>query len=132
MTAQRIIEGNKLIAEFMGGNIRGNSTNEYVWSASMPEFYCNQMNANHHVSELKFHSSWDWLMPVVAKIEDLFFVTSIQYSQKYYWADIAKHPQLFHPNENSTYETVSVKSASSKITAVWLAVVEFIQKTKQP
>ena len=52
-------ENNKLIAEFMGVNIitiddiRKNK-NPYIASAD-----------GHLEDDLKYHSSWDWLMPVV-------------------------------------------------------------------
>lgn len=59
------IESNKLIAEFMGVNIitiddiRKNK-NPYISSAD-----------GHLEDDLKYHSSWDWLMPVIEKIETL-------------------------------------------------------------
>src|SRR5689334_9765065 len=58
-------EGNKLIAEFMGASI--DRYPEHLpdgtyfvgpWESNMPLFL--------------YHSSWDWLMPVVDKIEGLF------------------------------------------------------------
>jgi 3-methyladenine DNA glycosylase Mpg len=52
MTPQEIIEGNKLIAEFMNINI--NSWNR--------KWFINTYTS------LKYHSSWDWLMEVVQKI----------------------------------------------------------------
>ena len=53
MEQKQIIEGNKIIAEFMGKTRRYETTIEI--------FYDN----------LKYHSSWDWLMPVVEKIEGI-------------------------------------------------------------
>ena len=50
------MENNKLIAEFMGIK----STNGLVFQdANTKEFHA-----------IKYHTSWDWLMPVVQKIED--------------------------------------------------------------
>lgn len=63
-----IIEGNKLIAEFMEytiGNLQG-------WVSG--NNFCSYKKENGEivnpvkVENLKYHSSWDWLMPVVAKI----------------------------------------------------------------
>lgn len=53
------IEGNKLIAEFMGYTKR-----HINW------FNADQYKVNRWMSEneLKYHSSWDWLIPVVEKI----------------------------------------------------------------
>ncbi len=49
METNQIIESNKLIAEFMGYKIKGG-----LWG-----------------EQPKYNSSWDWLMPVVEKIEML-------------------------------------------------------------
>jgi len=43
---------NKLIAEFMGSNLNGLESWQYE-------------------EELQYHTSWDWLMPVVEKIYQL-------------------------------------------------------------
>jgi len=60
--------GNKLIAEFMGGRyfeiggIMG-TTYQYRDLIHKGDYY--------YPNELKYHTSWDWLMPVVEKIEKL-------------------------------------------------------------
>ena len=62
-------EQNKLIAEFMGKNIitiddiRANK-NPYISSAD-----------GYTEEELQYHTSWDWLMPVVQKIGDDYYNT---------------------------------------------------------
>lgn len=53
-----IIVGNKLIAEFMGANMLTDETLNLPYMNS--EWY--------DLMELKYHSSWDWLMPVCIKI----------------------------------------------------------------
>ncbi len=58
-------ENNKLIAEFMGFTYEKNIgwyDNEMLMSQDV---YDNQ--DGNCFDELKFHSSWDWLMPVVEK-----------------------------------------------------------------
>jgi len=54
---------NELIAEFMGGAI---STGRVIFQTP-PLFH----NCNWDVNHLVYHRSWDWLMPVVEKIESL-------------------------------------------------------------
>ena len=75
MSEQEIIEGNKLIAEFMGYEyISGERSHaDYGWwkkgffeegnSRNNSNFIC---ISSYH---LKYNTSWDWLMPVVEKIE---------------------------------------------------------------
>ena len=65
MKQQEILEGNTLIAEFMGlqiisaKEIKGKVDDELILNdVSIPE------------TMLYYYSSWDWLMPVVEKIND--------------------------------------------------------------
>jgi hypothetical protein len=67
MTQKEIIEGNKLIAEFMGYEktiysdvFRGEL---YALDVSKGEIYA--------ISQMQYHTSWDWIMPVVEKIESI-------------------------------------------------------------
>lgn len=64
MTPKEIQEGNKLIAEFMG--VTFNSAFSQ-WQFSPGKFYKN----------LEYHFSWDWLMPVVGKVESFGHSVSI-------------------------------------------------------
>lgn len=84
MTLEQIKEGNKLIAEFMGYQIlhkkyeylNFNSSNESYWDITEGDIVCDE-NGNevdaldnypfYSLEDLPFHSSWDWLMPVVSK-----------------------------------------------------------------
>jgi|ERR1035437_5194925 hypothetical protein len=84
-----IIEGNKLIAVFMDYEYipspipvpqRGYAEKQFGWNRKMKwsPLYIKSMDHSefphkrYHLantnSDLKFHSSWDWLMPVVQKI----------------------------------------------------------------
>ena len=61
MKTQEIESGNKLIAEFMGCPYHMNDEDcEYyeVWHDELIP-----------VDSLEYHTKWDWLMPVVEKIE---------------------------------------------------------------
>ena len=59
-------ENNKLIAEFMGWDILSPTT-------IPPNLHLSNLEVdNGEIPNFKFHSSWDWLMPVVEKIDNLF------------------------------------------------------------
>jgi len=102
------------------------------------------------VKDLKFHSSWDWLMPVVEKIEMMGSnkfndINTVLYSRfeikhnhiKLYWSKDHKY-QLFieviqKGNDSSSfglskkYIRIDVTKETTKLEAVWLACVEFIK-----
>ena len=112
MEQLQIIEGNKLIAEFMDDIYtleRGNIIN-FLEKPSKFET-SNSFEAN----ELLYHSSFDWLMPVVEKIEGMGIKVEIEGNG----CDINRlNP--FHPYNNGA-------ACDSKIESVWLALVEFIK-----
>ena len=57
------MEENKLIAEFMGWDVKNPTTIPTNLHLSNLEL------DNGEIIELKYDTSWDWLMPVVEKIE---------------------------------------------------------------
>lgn len=57
---QEQIEGNKLIAESPFGNLVRGSSKEERW-------YRKDTGQQGYYTELKYHSSWDWLMPALLK-----------------------------------------------------------------
>lgn len=62
MTPTEIEEGNRLIAEFMGFPPRQSTIGE-IWPEPKNSFFVHD--------NPQYHSSWDWLMPVVEKIGNL-------------------------------------------------------------
>ena len=57
--SSEIIEGNKLIAEFMG------------LLSGKPQYPFTKPNESVNYRVSQYHTSWDWLMPVVKNIADL-------------------------------------------------------------
>ena len=68
MTDKEIIEGNKLIAEFMGLNYE--DVVKDIWYNYQQLGYRNSDFMNFPENYKFYHSSWDWLMPVVEKIKN--------------------------------------------------------------
>ena len=109
---------NKLIAEFMGavGTPKYNPTEWDVYITGCLDVDSDDENAQHFYTpdEMKYHTSWDWLMPVVEKIESLG-----------YWV-----------NRNDGDITISNKSdmvvitpmSSGGIDMMYKSVVEFINE----
>ena len=55
------MEDNKLIAEFMGLDT------EVFWSGKVNYYFSSSWYEEH---ELSYNVSWDWLIPVIEKIQD--------------------------------------------------------------
>lgn len=72
-----------MIAEFMGHT---ENKQNGVWNT-----FCPFEGEGHHIETMKYHWSWDWLMPVVEKIENLeyknregrFSVNSVNFEENY-------------------------------------------------
>ncbi len=61
------IEGNKLIAEFMGHRANNKASSLYRNVTSINSMTGEIQSFNYGANELKYHLSFDWLMPVAKK-----------------------------------------------------------------
>lgn len=112
-------EKNKLIADFMGFE-----TNNV--EVIMPEKFSQLKPFKHSKGffktsifkhlELQFHSSWDWLMSVVEKIESLKFSVLI-----------GKNNCVIEQTFGKTSLNLGVSKGQNKIEAVYNACVTFIE-----
>lgn len=94
-----INHGNTLIAKFMGAK-------------SMPHLPI-------RVEEMKYYSSWDWLMPVIQKIE------GHRYDDEGEQVDYA-YMRTFH-SRMVRINRCQLFQADTLLEAAWLAVVDFIE-----
>lgn len=111
MSKQEILEGNKIIAEFMGLiNYKGTTQDlcEYPWKG---------VN-----KRLKYHSSWDWLMSVVEKINTLGIDN---FGNPCF--TIFSNKALVYDNDSNGHFINYTPDDGKLIDAVWLTVVEFIK-----
>jgi hypothetical protein len=105
--------GNRLIAEFEG------------WEAGRFQNLPNRVHKEQDgkllgisVSELKYRASWDWLMPVFAKINDMI-----------------KNEEIAHDYQSSAlHDFIEIAILEVNITAAHNYLVQFITwyKTQQP
>lgn len=103
-------ENNKLIAEFMGYEVLYRPNSNGFIEISDTEL-CD-------VDDLMYHTSWDWLMPVVEKIESLSIVSFEKNLQ-----EDGDYQCLF----TNGYEILICHYADTSIEATYKAVVEFIK-----
>lgn len=114
-----IEEGNKLIAEFMGA-VPTKALGTETWDVP-------NMDGLQFV--LFYHSSWDWLMPVVEKIEQIGEDLPIVYVViNGYGCEISYMINHNWPEDRDVIADVGYPEAQSKIESVWKAVVKFIEK----
>lgn len=132
-TEQNIIENNKLIAEFIG---RKGKVNKYLYTfKEIPE----PRNIWFTPQTAKFHSSWDWLMPVVEKIESLEiqpFLSKINISdvseiEGNFWFNRFLNTVETYANVNYWHPEYQIDELNditgiSPIDAMYKAVVQFI------
>lgn len=113
---QTILNGNKLIAEFMGAEFKDNWDNQgdtYIFKKKPT------ITSSYYWSpeELQYHSSWSWLMPVIEKIE-----------KKGWYFDI-KQNIVTISNNTSSSEPIwfGGRTSDSKIISCWYGVIGFIE-----
>jgi hypothetical protein len=117
MTKEEIIEGNKLIAEFMYPEAKKEyEMGEIDISDGIYKKMCLVMNDFNHMS---YHTSWDWLMPVVEKIENLGYIVKI--STK--CCSISKDN-----NNDSTF--CMAKFGRNKLENIYMCIVAFTKYNK--
>lgn len=107
---------NKLIAEFMGYEIH--TPNGKAFSFKIP----NMPTKFTPIENLKYHKSWDWLMPVVEKIECT-TIDNDDNSDNFFNVMI----EVFECNINGG-DICICKSGNTKREATYNAVVEFINQ----
>lgn len=87
---KEILEGNKLIAEF---EKRAWETNWFCYPNVYPYYYDkpkSYVNKTKRVclSDLQYHTSWDWIMPVCKKLDRLAEDGIIEHTIDYqFWCD---------------------------------------------
>lgn len=115
MEKSKVVEGNKLILLFMGGVV-GSSTKYTDGEVVIHSIHIGDAQIKDFVNETKYHKQWNWLMPVVEKIEGLGFQMFIHNDGCYM--------RKWHFKGNFPYFG---NIEDSKIEATYKTVVQFIQ-----
>jgi hypothetical protein len=107
------LENNKLIAEFMGLVV------------SNREDYHSSLHTNVD-ADLKYHTSWDWLMPVVEKIEDIRVQPDDNETYSYHRFRVDMNICQCEITESDN--SISFGDNHNKLASTYDAVVEFIKQ----
>ena len=129
------IESNRLIAEFMTGHYRDKRKKSYPFPfpvievvpaekimgyGSVPEGKIKHYEGTPDM--MKYHSSWDWLMPVVEKIESV-------YTKEYESGFIVRieYKDIFVMTLDTSEELIICDQSESKLEGVYWTCVKFIK-----
>jgi hypothetical protein len=130
-----IEEGNKLIAEFMGcreSTVYWGGEPFQRWGFADTDI-ADKWPENCFSVETKYHTSWDWLMPVVEKIGLLPYPKDKGWKDEDYKDYSAyPYPRTFGMRNTEGKYMVRLNAsplfeADTLIEATWLAVIDFIQ-----
>lgn len=127
MDKQEIIEGNCMIGLFMGAKPYFLNNNVLIFPMFENPAQSGNLTTAHRADELKYNYSWDWLMPVVEKIESLGYDTNIFTDEDGCQCMIWKQGLSYKRKpEDLIIENVPAKR-TDKIGIVWKAVIFFIK-----
>jgi hypothetical protein len=110
--ALSVEEGNKLIAEFLGYT---------YYDAGITPCVVDFLKNAIPINGLKYHTSWDWLMPVVEKIENYGFNTEVILKRRS--CNIIPRTRDFVMPDCVFDKKIKTKS---KIENTWACIIEFI------
>lgn len=125
------ISGNKLIMDFMKIQEKETCYEDGIGWVTRHYKTCNELHCtracvikgdsyNMFLEDSKYHFSWDWIMPVIEKIEKKGYFTNILSADN----DSSKHTMHIVPlHDKEQYTLWSV----SKFEAVWIGAVKFIK-----
>lgn len=135
-----IEQNNKLIAEFMGTPVKLFKEDDYTYTSFLgnkcyASFDCELAiidNVPYAAKDLCYHTSWDWLMPVIEKIGLDIFEENINELGDFDHC----YPRTFGMmNKEKEYmfrfNRYSLHSDKKLINAAYCAVVEYIQSLNQ-
>lgn len=116
MEATEIVEGNRLIAVFLGATILPDQGSEKITHYVI--------KGKHLIDPIMdYHTNWNHLMPVVDKIEEI-------NNGEYYFEIVTGVCRVYTIDERGMVETDIIHGSlelNSKIESVWHCVVDFIQ-----
>lgn len=117
---KRILDGNALIAQFMGAvfhpeiKLYNNPESMWIFTSRPAPSVPLQLGP----SQLEYHENWEWLMPVLEKVEGTGVHSTISYL-----ADRNYHIAEIYGMRHEYWR----RTAMIKIDAVWSVIVEFLR-----
>ena len=130
MTQKEILDGNTLIAVFMGLRPKMISPDKYCWSDA-PMFYTVNDTPEKVMDDIveyaKYHTSWDWLMPVVIKINTM---DDFRYSVNIYTMDVEIEDSLAQPARGIVASSTLDFVPDELLQSTFSCIVKFLNHIK--
>ena len=134
MAEEEIIAANRLVAIFMGGRfIEDQGKEDVVFSNDENKEGGVEEISLFQVDALEFHRSWDWLMPVLDKIEKMGYKNNLTYQKEGYNCRIQRLEIREHEPDGSGKKLILNKkyfysdNRPTKIEAVYWTIVKFLE-----
>ena len=115
LTPEEVLEGNQLIADFMGVTLEGSERNGFFY-VGVPEPF---------TRHLGYHASWDWMMPVAEKINAMGKAFSLAVFKNYVSLTIEKGGKFYKDFSYSHAEYITAEQ-TGKI-AMFKLLVSFVK-----
>lgn len=115
LTKEEILEGNKLIAVFMG---------DYFDTGLEPSYYI-RYNKEYKLEDSQFHCSWDWIMPVVDKINGMGKAYSFAIFKSYVSLTVEKGGKVFQDYSFAYSEYITQTQTGKE--AAFKLLVKFVK-----
>jgi hypothetical protein len=133
MTKEEILEGNRLIAEFLGyiyiPYTTGNSGKTHGWvlkNYKLIDRKTPKLFLGRTTKDLLYHKSWDWLMPVVEKIESTRdYYVKIYGNQAYVQCKVMADTTILTSQKYVAGSAYTEEN--TKLSNTWSAIVEYIK-----
>lgn len=122
MTEQEILEGNKLIAEFMQYN--DIDCHECKHSSVCNHLQCG-LSTQEKIEQFKFHSSWDWLMFVVQKVTKL--IQDQQYIPIGKYQEYKEQYNIYEEQWRKLFDYQAYNFFKADIESIYKAMISFIE-----
>jgi len=117
LTTDEILEGNKLIAEFMGVTLEGSERNGFwlVGDGVLTAF----------TQHLGYHASWDWTMPVADRINSMGKAFSLAVFKSYVSLTVEKGGKFYKDFSFSHAEYITAEQTGKE--AMFKLLVKFVK-----
>lgn len=125
MSTEEKIEGNELIAKFVGAVINKHYTNELTYCFQKHNVPTEHSSYNWSIRSMQYHSSWEWLFPIIDKINGMGKEYSIAIFKTYISLTVEKGGKVYKDFSFAHSEYITSEQIGKE--AAFKLLVKFIK-----